>query len=141
LELKFPATSKNAADHARLAVDVARREYDDELDFSPASLETLDGQIENLREQGLSMEDAAEVLFVMGCYLGEVMVRALSCRWTDTAQSTLAGLSPWPMVVVAPDGSSWDTIGKVYKRLEIGESEYLPAFFLAVARSAGPRLG
>ncbi|MBN2368983.1 MAG: hypothetical protein JXO72_00680 [Vicinamibacteria bacterium] len=136
LELKYPATSANAADHARLAVDVAKREYDDELDFSPASLETLDGQIENLREQGISMEEAAEVLFVMGCYLGEVMTRALSCRWTDTERSPLAGLSPWPMVVVAPDGSGWDAIGKVYKRLEIGDSEYLPAFFLSAARAS-----
>ena len=40
----------------------------------------------------------------------------------------------------SPDGSAWDAIGKAYKRLELGDSEYLPAFFArwprAVARGA-----
>jgi hypothetical protein len=33
------------------------------------------------------------------------------------------------MVVTLPDGSAWDVIGKVYRRLELGDSEFLPAFF------------
>jgi hypothetical protein len=37
------------------------------------------------------------------------------------------------MVVVLPGGSSWDPIGKAYKRLELGDSEYLPAYFVAAA--------
>ena len=46
-----------------------------------------------------------------------------------TSRSPLRDLSPWPMVVTLADGSAWDTIGKAYKRLELGDSEYLPAFF------------
>jgi hypothetical protein len=38
------------------------------------------------------------------------------------------------MVVTLPDGSAWDTIGKVYKRLELGDAEFLPAFFHMAAR-------
>jgi len=133
LELRYPATPENAGDHARLAVELARDEFGDTLDFSPGSLETLDGEVETVREDGLSGEDAAEALFVIGCYLGEVMVRHLSGRWTPTARSPLGSLSPWPMVVTLPDGSAWDPIGKAYKRLELGDSEYLPAFFAAAA--------
>ena len=33
------------------------------------------------------------------------------------------------------DGSAWDAIGKAYKRLELGDSEYLPAFFATAAGS------
>jgi hypothetical protein len=41
------------------------------------------------------------------------------------------------MVVVLKDGSGWDAIGKTYKRLELGDAEYLPAYFAAAAaRSA-----
>jgi hypothetical protein len=47
-----------------------------------------------------------------------------------------AAISPWPMVVVRPDGSAWDAIGKVYKRLELGGSGYVPAFFAAAAARA-----
>jgi hypothetical protein len=129
LQLKFPATAENAVEHARLAVTVVREEFDSDLDFSPASLEALEGHIETLREEGWTAEDSAELLFVLGCYVGQVFVRALRGVWMDTSRSPLAGISPWPMVVVLPNGSAWDTIGKTYLRFEIGDSEYLPAYF------------
>jgi hypothetical protein len=137
LALRFPASAENASDHARLAVEVAREEFDLELDFSPGSLEDVDAQIESLREDGLTGEEAAEALFVLGCYLGEVMVRHLRGRWVPTARSPLRDLSPWPMVVLLPSGAAWDAIGKAYKRLELGDSEYLPAFFASAAAQRG----
>jgi hypothetical protein len=135
LELRYPATPDNALDHAQLAVEVAWEEFDVDLDYSPASLESVDVQVESLREEGLTGEGAAEALFVLGCYVGEVMARALGGRWVATARSPLAKISPWPMVVMLRDGSAWDPIGKVYKRLELGDSEYIPAYFAAAAAS------
>ncbi len=119
---------------------VAWEEYETRLDCSPGSLEDLDGLVDCLREQGLGAEEAAETLFVMGCYLGEVLVRALGGSWVPAARSVLRDVSPWPMVVVLSDGSAWDAIGKVFKRLELGDSEYLPAYFAAAAgrRRSGP---
>jgi hypothetical protein len=138
LELRYPATPENAADHSRLAVDLAREEFGLALDYTPGSLEAVDAQIDSMREDGLNGEDAAEALFVLGCYVGEVMARALGGRWVPTARSPLARISPWPMVVVI-GGSTWDPIGKVYKRLELGDSEYVPAFFAAAAAGARGR--
>jgi hypothetical protein len=139
LQLRFPASPENAFDHAQLAVEASWEENEVDLDYSPASLERLDEQIEGLREQGLTGEDVAEALFVFGCYLGQVMIQGLGGRWVATARSPLRDLSPWPMVVVLPGGSAWDPIGKAYKRLELGDSEYLPAFYAAAASSAGPK--
>ncbi|HWW95236.1 MAG TPA: hypothetical protein VN375_17845 [Vicinamibacteria bacterium] len=136
LQLRFPASPENALDHAQLAVEASWEENEVDLDYSPASLERLDEQIEGLREQGLTGEDVAEALFVFGCYLGQVMIQALGGRWVATARSPLRDLSPWPMVVVLPGGSAWDPIGKAYKRLELGDSEYLPAFYAAAVASA-----
>ena len=99
IRLRYPASPENARDHAQIAVDLAREEYDAELDFSPGSLELVDSFIESLREEGLDGEGAAERLFVFGCYLGEVMVRHLGGSWVPTARSPLRGVSPWPMVV------------------------------------------
>ena len=135
LQLRFPASAENALDHAQLAVEAAWEESGIDLDYSPASLDLVDAQIEGMREEGLTGEDVAEALFVLGCYLGEVMARALGGRWIPTSRSPLADVSPWPMVVVLPNGSAWDPIGKAYKRLELGDSEYLPAFFGVAARS------
>jgi hypothetical protein len=136
LQLRFPASPENATDHAALAVQAMREEFDSELDLAPGSLETLDGHVETLREEGWSAEDAAELLFVLGCYVGEVFVRSLAGVWVPTARSPLHGVSPWPMVVVLRDGSAWDTIGKTYLRFEIGDSEYLPAYFAGAAAHA-----
>lgn len=133
LELRYPASPENALDHAQLAVEAAWEEFEVHLDYSPGSLESVDVQIESLREEGLTGEDAAEALFVLGCYVGQVMVRCLGGRWVATPRSPLADVSPWPMVVLLPGGSTWDPIGKVYKRLELGDSEYLPAYFAAAA--------
>jgi hypothetical protein len=138
LELRFPASPENAADHAQLAVEVAREEYEEPLDFSPGSLEDVDQHIESLREQGMGGEDVAELLLVFGCYIGEVMVRELGGQWAATPLSSLRAISPWPMVVVLRDGSTWDPIGKAYLRLELGDTEYLPAYYtLAAAGQAG----
>lgn len=133
LELRYPAAPDNAAEHAELARRVAREEFDEQLDYSPASLERVDTQVEGLREEGLTAEDAAEALFVLGCYLGEVMRRALGGAWVVTGRSSLRDLSPWPMVLELRSGSTWDPIGKLYKRFELGDSEYLPAYFRAAA--------
>jgi hypothetical protein len=134
IDLRYPATPENARDHALLAVDLGR-DWGTRLDFSPGSLEDVDGLIETLREDGLSGEDAAETLFILGCYVGQVMVKALRGKWQPTPRTALADISPWPMVVVLPGGSAWDPIGKAYKRLELGDSEYLPAYFAAAAGS------
>jgi hypothetical protein len=133
LKLRFPATVDNASDHATLAVEAVREEFDFDLDYTPGSLEALDGQIEKLREEGWSAEDAAELLFVLGCYVGEVFVRNLRGVWMPTPRSPLARVSPWPMVVVLPNGSAWDTIGKTYLRFQVGDSEYLPAYLVGAA--------
>lgn len=131
LQLRYPATPDNAAEHAALAVDVAREEFDDDLDWSAGSLDRADAHVESLRDEGLTAEDAAEALFVLGCYLGEVMRRELGGEWCATARSALRHVSPWPMVLALRSGSTWDPIGKVYKRFELGDSEYLPAYFHA----------
>ena len=135
ITLRYPASPENAGLHARIAVELARNDYDAELDLSPASLELADALIDSLREEGRDGEEAAEVLFVLGCYLGEVMVRQLGGAWVATGRSPLRGVSPWPMVVALGDGSAWDAIGKVFRRLELGDSEYLPAFYAAARRA------
>jgi hypothetical protein len=137
LQLRYPASPANALDHAQLAVEAAWEESELLLDYSPGSLEDVDAQIEALREEGQTSEDVAEALFVIGCYVGEVIRRSCGGRWVVTARSPLHDVSPWPMVVVLPGGSAWDAIGKAYKRLELGDSEYIPAFFAAAAASVG----
>jgi hypothetical protein len=137
LELRRPATADQACEHASVAVELFGREFERALDFSPRSLEEVDGQLEQLREEGHTAEELGEALFAVGCYVGEVMVLALGGRWRPTKGSALEDVSPWPMVVALPGGTTWDAIGKVFVRFEVGDSEYLPAFFAAAAGRLG----
>lgn len=137
LRLRFPPLPEHAPDHAAIAVELFQAELDLSLDYSPGSLETVDEQLERLREEGYVADEVGETLWALGCYLGAVVARALGGRWEATAKTPLAKLCPWPMVVVLRDGSTWDTVGKVFRRFEVGDSEYLPAFFASAARRLG----
>jgi hypothetical protein len=136
LALRYPATAENAVEHARLATKLMAERHDVALDFGESSLEDVDAEIESLREEGFSGEDVAEVLFVLGCYVGEVLVRQLGGQWIPSNRSPLRGLCPWPMVVVLPGGSAWDAIGKAYARLELGDAECVSSFFALAAATA-----
>ena len=135
LELRFPATPENARDHAQLAVKLAARGVRRRarlLAREPGGRGRRRSRA--LREEGLTGEDVAEALFVFGCYLGEVMVRSLGGRWVATSRSPLARRSrPGPWSWCCPDGSTWDPIGKAYKRLELGDSR-VPAGLLRGGR-------
>ena len=130
LRLRYPATPKNAHDHAELAVKVAADQFDTQLDYSPESLETLDVQIESLRDQGLDGEAAAEVLFVFGCYVGEVMVRNLQGTWASTPALAAQG-----RLALADGGDPARRLGLGRDRKglsaawRLGDSEFLPSFF------------
>jgi hypothetical protein len=137
LRLRFPALPEHAHDHAAVAVELFRAELDLDLDYSPGSVELVDEQLERLREEGYTASDVGETLFALGCYLGDVLARALGGRWEATARTPLAKLSPWPMVVVLRNGATWDAVGKVFRRFEVGDSEYLPAFFASAAGRLG----
>ena len=58
-----------------MAVRLASAERDIDLDYTPGSLDDVDWFIENVRERGLCSDEVPEALFVLGCYIGEVLVR------------------------------------------------------------------
>jgi len=123
LRLKYPPEPQYAADLARLIVGTAKRVSNLALDYSPESLQLVDQQLAGFEREGVASADVAETLFCFGCYVGEVFVRNLAARWVRTSESAMAGLTPWPMVVVMPNGDHWNPIGKVFKRVDDGEGE------------------
>ncbi|MGW2290399.1 hypothetical protein [Streptomyces phaeochromogenes] len=109
------------------------------LDYSVASLRVVDFIVDGLRKSGRDRAAVGHVLFGLGVYAGEVLVRRAGAVWVefDEGQRELFGR---PVGVRMPDGRVWNPLGKVVKRFEAGERESLRTFYLQLHGRARPGL-
>ncbi|MEV2231500.1 hypothetical protein AB0H69_23365 [Streptomyces phaeochromogenes] len=109
------------------------------LDYSVASLRVVDFVVDGLRKSGRDRAAVGHVLFGLGVYAGEVLVRRAGAVWVefDERQRDLFGQ---PVGVRMPDGRLWNPLGKVVKRFEAGERESLRTFYLQLHGRARPGL-
>jgi len=129
LNLRFPPTPEYAEQHAEIMVQAAKEISGAELDFSPASLNAVDEIIEQMRQDGDTVEQIAETLFGFGCYVGEVFVRNKDAKWRLTEETPMKDFAGVPMVVELGPEQICNPIGKVFKRLENGKVDNLPYFY------------
>jgi len=122
----------NAAEIAALVVPFAEQNYGAQLDYSAESLRTLDGIVDDLRRDQ-RFEALQTLLFSMGCYVGEVLVRHAGGRWRRTEEMGLGAVASSPIAVEMPDGKGCNPVARVYRRFQRGREDSLPAFFAAMA--------
>ncbi|MFE9683553.1 hypothetical protein ACFYXC_10780 [Streptomyces sp. NPDC002701] len=113
------------------------------LDYSVASLRVVDFIVDGLRKSGRDRTAVGHVLFGLGVYAGEVLVRRAGAAWIefDQGQRELFGQQ---VGVRMRDGRVWNPLGKVVKRFEAGERESLHTFYLQLhgrVRAGGPGHG
>ena len=117
--------------YAQAAVDCARREFKQKLDFTAESIDALD---EILVLVGESPElDVDFEARLWGSYLGEVLRERYAGSW---------GMTQYPGGVVAVPavdvrGSRLFPLMKVYRRLTVGEEDDLRAFYAMVTERLG----
>ncbi|WP_369248756.1 hypothetical protein [Streptomyces sp. R41] len=99
------------------------------LDYSVNSLRVVDFIVDGLRKGKSERADVQQVLFGLGAYTGEVLVRRAGAQWVefDADQRELFGQ---PVGVRMADGRVWNPLGKVVKRYDAGERESLRMFYL-----------
>lgn len=120
-----PAT---AAEIAGRAVAAAQTLSAVELDFSPASLHDVDAILDGFRGPGSDL--MAEPIFVLGCYLGEVMVRNAGYVWVDTPAELAQHLGS--LTVYHPGTHTHaNPISKAFKRVDYGSPDNLTYFYRA----------
>lgn len=136
LRLKYTATGENAPKFAGDIVASAAEIKGVELDYSADSLKALDDIIEGLRQDGCTTDQIAETLFAFGCYVGEVFVRQAGGKWRNTAETPMAEVAGFPLVVQLSETRFCNPIGKVFKRLKDGEGDSLPYFYEVFAQQA-----
>ncbi|MFE0810558.1 hypothetical protein ACFW4M_20250 [Streptomyces sp. NPDC058794] len=108
-----------------------------------ASLRVVDFLVDGLRKNTADETRVAQVLFGLGAYVGEVLVRRAGGTWVDFDADERAYFGQ-PVGVRMPDGRAWNPLGKVRNCFAVGSSEEsLRTFYLTlhgrVRRSATPQ--
>ena len=117
--------------YAQAAVELARSEFKQKLDFTSESIDGLD---EILVLVGESPElDVDFEVRRWGSYLGEVLRRRYVGTWEMTQYP--GGVVAVPAIEVR--GSRLFPLMKVYRRLTVGEEEDLRTFFSMVTERLG----
>jgi len=127
----FPDLGAMMAGYAQAAAELARQDFQQKLDFTSESIDSLD---EILVQVGESPElDLDFEVRLWGSYLGEVLRRRYAGAWEMTQYP--GGVVAVPAVEVR--GSRLFPLMKVYRRLTVGEEDDLRAFYTMVTDRLG----
>jgi hypothetical protein len=117
--------------YAQGAVELARKDFDRELDFTADSIDALDDILVVVGES--PERDLDFEVRLWGSYLGEVLRRRYAGGWEMTQYP--GGTVAVPAVDVR--GSRLFPLMKVYRRLTVGEEEDLRSFYAMVTERLG----
>ena len=117
--------------YAQGAVELARKDFRRELDFSADSIDALDDILVVVGES--PERDLDFEVRLWGSYLGEVLRRRYAGGWEMTQYP--GGTVAVPAVDVR--GSRLFPLMKVYRRLTVGEEEDLRSFYAMVTERLG----
>ena len=117
--------------YAQGAVELARRDFRRELDFTADSIDALDDILVVVGES--PERDLDFEVRLWGSYLGEVLRRRYAGGWEMTQYP--GGTVAVPAVDVR--GSRLFPLMKVYRRLTVGEEEDLRSFYAMVTERLG----
>jgi len=127
----FPDLGAMMEGYAQAAVELARKEFMRDLDFSADSVDTLDDILVVVSES--PEKDLDFEVRLWGSYLGEVLRRRYVGGWEMTQYP--GGTVAVPAVDVR--GSRLFPLMKVYRRLTMGEEEDLRSFYSMVTERLG----
>jgi hypothetical protein len=117
--------------YAQGAIELARKDFRRELDFSADSIDALDDILVVVGES--PERDLDFEVRLWGSYLGEVLRRRYAGGWEMTQYP--GGTVAVPAVDVR--GSRLFPLMKVYRRLTVGEEEDLRSFYAMVTERLG----
>jgi hypothetical protein len=130
-EASFPDLDTMMMAYAAAAVEIARDEYRQRLDYDAGSMVAFEAVLSELAEKRELDYDYEVKLW--GSYLGEVLRRRYNGSWEMTQYP--GGVAAVPAVEVR--GSRLFPLMKVYRRVTMGDAESIAAFFHMVSERLG----
>lgn len=130
LNLKFASTPDNGYKFAQQFVEAVENNDHIELNYSIETLEFVDGFLQRFRDEGLTVNDFAETIFVAGAYIGQVMIVNNNGTWIRQEDANLPnGITMMPIVVKLSNGNITDPIAKAFKRFHNGDTDNIEYFY------------
>lgn len=136
IPLMYEPTPTNAPKFAAHIVEAVRKLAGVHLDYSRESMAKVDQLVEGMRGDGCTPEDSASILFLLGCYVGETLVRNLQGgRWINVVDSPHQQYLGFPLAVMVGDECLCNPIARVFRRLIEGEEFSLMSFLTMLEES------
>jgi hypothetical protein len=130
LNFQFTPTPDNGIKFAQQFVDAVKQNENRELNYSVDSLDFVDKFLQRFSDEGLTVNDFAETIFVAGSYVGQVMIKNNNGMWIGQDEVNLPdGVSMMPIVIKLPNGNIADPIAKAFKRFHYGDIENVKYFY------------
>lgn len=130
LNLQFAPTPGNGLNLAEEFVSAVKKNDNIELDYSVNTLNYVDKFLQDFSDEGLTVNDFAETIFVAGSYIGQVMIKNNNGIWIAQEDANLPeGVSMMPIVIKLPNGTIADPIAKAFKRFHYGNTESVKYFY------------
>jgi hypothetical protein len=130
LNLAFSMTAEYGSSFAKQFAGVVKKNEQLELNYSPATLDFVDEFLQRFSDEGISVNDFAETIFVAGAYVGEVMVKNNGGVWINQQEVQLPpGVSVMPIIIRLPNGTVVDPITKAFKRFHFGSVDSVRYFY------------
>lgn len=128
LNLQFAPIPDNGLNFAQQFVSAVKGIDNIILDYSIDTLDFVDNFLQRFSEEGLSVNDFAETIFVAGSYVGQVMVVNNKGKWVNP-EGAGTDVSMMPLVIELPNHNIADPIAKAFKRFHYGKGENLKYFY------------
>jgi hypothetical protein len=125
---------ETAAQMAQEAAVYVERKLGVPLPWTPVSPPAIDAIVDKIKETGATEQQAAGLLFALGCFVGEVFVRNAGGIWRRTEDLGMSKMCSFPIVVELPSVGGCNPIGKVFKRFRNGAGDSVAHFYQATLR-------
>ena len=130
LNFQFLPTPDNGLNFAEQFRSAVKSNENINLDFSIETLKFVDEFLQRFRDEGLTVNDFAETIFVAGCYVGQVMATNNGGVWIRQEDAKLPdGVTMMPLVIKLPNGIITDPIAKAFKRFYNGEVDSITYYY------------
>lgn len=124
-------SAQTASNYAQTAVNMVAQLDGAKLDYSTASLKEVDRILFGFHANGDKSVNLSGTAIVIGCYVGEVMIRNLEAIWVNSNEvsSPLASSDGNLPLIQTSVGTLSNPIGKVFKAIDNGSEDSIVWFY------------